>query len=76
MNPFEEVTPPKYDKSPPRIVRPEEKKGLTEWWQKRWEAGGCPLLFLEVKATIGCRIGELCQAGTRQPTGRQNLLSQ
>ena len=27
-NPFEEVTPPKYDKTPPRIVRPDEREGL------------------------------------------------
>lgn len=64
VNPFEEVTPPKYDKTPPRIVRPEEKKGLMEWLAKRWPGWRLPLLFLEVKATIGCRIGELCQAGS------------
>jgi len=61
-NPFEEVTPPKYDKTPPRIVRPDEKKGLIEWLEKRWQKWRLPSLLLEVKATIGCRIGELCSA--------------
>jgi len=62
-NPFEEVTPPKYDKTPPRIVRPDEKKELMKWLQQRW-GWRLPLLLLEVKATIGCRIGELCQTTT------------
>ena len=63
-NPFEDVTPPKYDKAPPRIVRADEKKGLMDWLGKRWSGWRLPVLFLEVKATIGCRIGELCQAGS------------
>lgn len=62
-NPFADVKPPKYDKTPPRIVQPDEKKGLTEWLENRWH-WRLPLLFLDVKATIGCRIGELCQAGS------------
>ncbi len=64
VNPFEEVTPPKYDKAPPRIVRTDEKQGLMEWLGKRWPDWRLPVLFLEVKANIGCRIGELCQAGS------------
>ena len=55
VNPFEEVTPPKYDKVPPRIVRADERKALVEWLGKRWPGWRLPVLFLEVKATIGCR---------------------
>lgn len=62
-NPFADVTPPKYDKVPPRIVQPDEKKGLTEWLENRWH-WRLPLLFLEVKAAIGCRISELAHART------------
>ncbi len=63
-NPFAGVESPKYDKAPPRIVRADEKKGLMEWLEKRWPDWRLLPLFLEVKATIGCRIGELCQAGS------------
>jgi integrase len=61
-NPFVDVTPPKYDKTPPRIVKEEEIKKLKDWLSKKW--GRLPVLLIEVLTSIGCRIGELCQATT------------
>ena len=62
-NPFANVQPPKYDKAPPRIVAAEEQQGFFDWLQSRW-GWRLPLLFLEVKAAIGCRISELAHATT------------
>ena len=74
-NPFEDVTPPKYDKTPPRIVKNDEIKKLKDWLNKKW--GRLPVLFLEVMATIGCRIGELSQATTNSlHDGRLYFLSE
>ena len=62
-NPFANVAPPKYDKTPPRIITAEEQNGLLHWLQERWK-WRLPVLFLEVKAAIGCRISELAHATT------------
>ncbi|MES1213644.1 MAG: hypothetical protein ABUL64_03575, partial [Singulisphaera sp.] len=61
-NPFESVKPPKADKDRPRVVSVGEKKAFFGWLSKRWDRWRLPILFLEVKAAIGCRIGELAAA--------------
>jgi site-specific recombinase XerD len=63
-NPFENVTPPREDQTPPRIVEPDEQQGLLDWLEERWPGWRLPLLLLDVKAGIGCRIGELASATT------------
>ena len=62
-NPFADVTPPKYDKEPPRIIEAEEQDEFLNWFKERWQ-WRMPVLFLEVKAAIGCRISELAHAKT------------
>jgi site-specific recombinase XerD len=62
-DPFADVEPPKHDKKPPRIIAAEESKAFFDWMEATW-GWRLPLLFLEVKATIGCRIGELTSAVT------------
>jgi site-specific recombinase XerD len=62
-DPFADVEPPKHDKKPPRIIAAEESKAFFDWMQATWE-WRLPLLFLETKAAIGCRIGELTSAVT------------
>jgi hypothetical protein len=62
-NPFAAVQLPKYDKAPPRIIAAEEQVGIVDWLQARW-GWRLPLLFLETKAAIGCRISELAHART------------
>ncbi len=63
-NPFDSVKPPKVEKKPPRVIAAEEQKALTDWLAARWADWRLPLLFLEVKAAIGCRIAELASAAT------------
>lgn len=58
-NPFEGVEPPKVDKREPRLIERTERDALMGWLAARWDNWRLPLLFLEVKASIGCRIGEL-----------------
>jgi hypothetical protein len=60
-NPFEEVKPPKADKPSPRVITPKEQEIFFGWFGERWPGWRLPLLFLEVKASIGCRIGELSE---------------
>jgi hypothetical protein len=60
-NPFADVEPPRYDKTPPRYIAQDEEQALFKWLTNRWE-WRLPLLFLETKAAIGCRIGELSAA--------------
>ena len=62
-DPFADVEPPKNDKKPPRIITAEESKAFFDWLRTKWD-WRLPLLFLEVKAAIGCRIGELTSAVT------------
>ena len=59
VDPFVDIVQPKEDKTPPRIVTPEEKQQFFAWLRERWPGWRLPLLFLEVEAAIGCRIGEL-----------------
>lgn len=63
-NPFENVKPPKEDKQPPRVVSDDEFQKFIDWLKARWPEFRLPILLLEVKARIGCRIGELCAAKT------------
>ena len=62
-NPFAEVTPPKEDKQPPRIIAEDERQAFFTWLDKRWK-WRLPVLFLDVKARIGCRIDELAATRT------------
>lgn len=63
-NPFEAVEPPKVDRKPPRIILPEEIQAFVGWLSTRWDDWRLPLLFLEVKGLVGCRITELASART------------
>lgn len=63
-NPFEGVEPPKVDKRDPRIITPQERVALNEWLAANWDGWRTPLLFLEVKANVGCRIRELASMPT------------
>ncbi len=63
-NPFAEVVPPKVDKLEPRLVSASEHGLFLAWLSKGWSEWRMPLLFLEVKATIGCRIFELASLPT------------
>lgn len=63
-NPFEGIKPPKTDKKPPRIVTNDEQKKFFAWLSRRWGKWRLPVLFLEVKSSIGCRIGELAHVTT------------
>ena len=61
-NPFEDVTPPKYDKAPPRVISADEEQAFLMWLAQRWEEWRFPAMFLEVKRLTGCRIGELAHS--------------
>lgn len=63
-NPFEDIEPPKTDKLSPRIILPEEAQAYFDWLLRRWDDWRFPILFLEVKGLIGCRITELASART------------
>ncbi len=58
-NPFEHVDPPKTEKKPPRVIEADEEQQFVNWLFKRWDGWRLPILFLEVKGAIGCRITEL-----------------
>lgn len=62
LNPFAEVEPPKTDKRPPRILTPAEQTAFLNWLSVRWNGWRLPLLFLEIKGLVGCRITELASA--------------
>lgn len=62
-NPFADVEPPRYDKTPARYIADDEQEAFFTWLTERWQ-WRLPLVFLEVKAAIGCRIGELSSALT------------
>ena len=63
-NPFADVLPPKVEKSPPRIITPKEVTAFFDWLKTRWLNWRFPILFLEVKGWVGCRITELASAMT------------
>lgn len=68
-DPFAEIEPPKLDKPAVRIIAADEDQAFRDWLAKRWPGWRLPLLFLDVKAAIGCRIGELASLPT---AGLQN----
>lgn len=55
-NPFADVSPLKLDKPDPRIISRIEEQAFLDWLDKRWGGWRFPLLFLEVKGLVGCRI--------------------
>ncbi len=61
-NPFEGVSPPKTDKVKPRLVTDLEARESLDWLDRRWRGWRLPVLFLQIKALIGCRITELAAA--------------
>ena len=65
-NPFVDIEPPKRDKLQPRIISLVERKAFETWLAERWNHWRLPLLFLEVKSAIGCRIYELAAIPARQ----------
>jgi integrase len=64
-NPFADVVPPKVDEKEPRIITAAELDTLFRWIEGWWEGWRLPILFLEVKASVGCRIRELASMPTR-----------
>jgi len=60
QNPWDSVELPKLDKQTPRFIEPEEERAFLAWLSKRWNGWRLPVLFLEVKGLIGCRVLELC----------------
>ena len=63
-NPFSEVSLPKLDKPRPRVLLPQEVTSFFDWMSKRWQGWRLPILFLETKRLLGCRIMELASAST------------
>jgi integrase len=61
-NPVEGISLPKTDKVKPRLVTDAEAADFLDWLNRRWRSWRLPVLFLEVKALIGCRITELAAA--------------
>jgi hypothetical protein len=61
-NPFENVESPKVDKKKPRVISDKENQEWHDWLESQYPKWRLPHLFLEVKAAIGCRIGELSKA--------------
>jgi integrase len=59
-NPWDAVELPKEDKLMPRLIEPEEERAFFAWLSQRWNGWRLPVLFLEVKGLIGCRVHELC----------------
>lgn len=64
QNPFAGVEPPKVDRRPPRFITSKEQQDFFNWLSIRWHGWRFPLLFLEVKSLVGCRITELASAPT------------
>ena len=63
-NPFADVSPLKADKPSPRVLLPQEVATFFEWMSRRWAGWRLPILFLEVKRQVGCRIMELASASS------------
>lgn len=64
VDPFAKIDRTKQDKPKPRIISDDERQAFVAWLLKRWDNWRLPLLFLEIKAAIGCRIGELASLKT------------
>lgn len=58
-DPFATIERTKQDQPKPRVISDDERQAFVAWLLKRWDNWRLPLLFLEIKAAIGCRIGEL-----------------
>ncbi len=63
-NPFADIDPPREDKRTPRVISADEAQEFMDWLSARWNGWRLPLLFLDVKGVIGCRIGELAKTPT------------
>ena len=63
-NPFAEVGVPKADRPSPRLLLPQEVQDFFDWMSGRWDGWRLPILFLETKRLVGCRITELASAAT------------
>jgi integrase len=63
-NPWDAVELPKLDKPTPRFIEPDEQQAFLGWLSNRWNGWRLPILFLEVKGLIGCRVLELCAVKT------------
>lgn len=59
-NVWDAVELPKLDKPTPRFIEPEEEQAFLTWLSHRWDGWRLPVLVLEVKGLIGCRVLELC----------------
>jgi integrase len=63
-NPWTSVEKPKCEKKEPRVIREDEHLAFLRWFVNKYPDWRLPTLFLEVKALIGCRIGELAALPT------------
>ena len=63
-DPFAKIERTKLDKPAPRIITDDERQAFVTWLLQRWDNWRLPVLFLEIKAAIGCRIGELAALKT------------
>lgn len=63
-NPFAHVSLPKAERSMPRVLAHGEVESFFAWMLKRWRGWRLPILFLETKRLVGCRITELASAPT------------
>ena len=64
LNPFADVSPLRADKPSPRVLLPQEVSSFFDWMSKRWVGWRLPILFLETKRQVGCRIMELASASS------------
>lgn len=63
-DPFAKIERTKLDQPKPRVISDDERQAFVTWLLKRWDNWRLPVLFLEIKASIGCRIGELASLKT------------
>jgi integrase len=58
-NPWAEVQLPKLDRRRPKVVSADQRQTFQDWLRECYPGWRLPHLFLEVKAYLGCRLGEL-----------------
>lgn len=76
-NPWAEIEQPKTDMPRPHILSAAEEAHFFSWLEGRWGDWRLPVLLLQVKASIGCRLLELCTAKSADlRDGRLNLASE
>ena len=63
-NPFAAIEKPKVERQPPRVIDDAERAAFLAWIEQRWSGWRIPILFLEVKNFVGCRISELASTRT------------